>query len=121
VVGVDAVTPQEHAAALAEFPALQRLIDLRDAGWIFLPTLDDNGTVIEVHSVRTWPGGWADALRVRYTTDARGLRTDHTGGITWQQDGTLDEIVDELISLPAPSDRNAPHLVIAQTPILRIA
>jgi hypothetical protein len=115
------MTPQEHVAALAEFPALQRLIDLRDAGWIFLPTLDAGGTVIEVHSVRTWPGGWADALRVRYTTDARGLRTDHTGGITWQRDGTLDEIVDELITLPSPSGRHAPRLVIAQTSMLRIA
>jgi hypothetical protein len=120
-VGVDVVNPQELASALAEFPALQRLIDLRDAGWIFLPTLDTGGTVIEVHSVRTWPGGWADALRVRFTTDARGLRTDHTGGITWQQDGTLDEIVDELITLPAPSDRHAPRLVIAQTALRRIA
>ncbi|MEC3974908.1 hypothetical protein [Amycolatopsis sp. H20-H5] len=118
---MDAVNPSEHTAALAEFPALQRLIDLRDAGWIFLPTLDAGGTVIEVHSVRTWPGGWADALRVRYTTDARGLRTDHTGGITWQQDGTLDEIVDELITLPPPSDRLAPRLVVAQTSMLRIA
>jgi len=121
VVGVDAVTPQEQAAALVEFPELQRLIDLREAGWIFLPTLDTDGTVIEMHGVRTWPGGWADALRVRYTTDARGLRTDHTGGITWQQDGTLDEIVDELITLPAPGNRHAPCLVVAQTPMLRIA
>lgn len=115
------MTPQEYAAALAEFPALQRLIDLRDAGWIFLPTTDADGTVIELHGVHTWPGGWADALRVRYTTDARGLRTDYTGGITWQQDGTLDEIVDKLITLPAPGQPHAPRLVIGQTPMLRIA
>jgi hypothetical protein len=114
------MTPQEHAAALAEFPTLQRLLDLHHAGWIFLPTLDAEGQVAEVHGVRTWPEGWADALRVRYTTDARGLRNDHTGGITWQLDGTLDDVVDGLITLPAPSDRLAPHLVIASNPSLRI-
>ncbi|WP_297538039.1 hypothetical protein [Amycolatopsis sp.] len=115
------MTPQEHSAALAEFPELLRLIDLHDAGWMFLPTLDSEGQVVEMHGVRTWPEGWADALRVRYTTDARGLRTDHTGGITWQRDGTLNEIVDGLITLPAPSDRLAPRLVVAQTSMLRLA
>lgn len=109
------MTP-EQAAALTEYPELQRLIDLRGAGWMFLPTVVD-GELVEVHGVRTWPEGWADALRVRYTTDAAGLRNDHTGGVTWQREGTLTEVIDGLISLPAPGDRLAPRLVIARRPL----
>ncbi|MFI6098161.1 hypothetical protein ACIA8G_21585 [Lentzea sp. NPDC051213] len=110
----------ELSAALVEFPDLQRLIDLRDVGWIFLPTIVDD-QVVEVHAVRTWPEGWADALRVRYTTDARGVRTDYSGGITWQQDGTLGEIIDELIALPAPNERLAPRLVVGRASLPQIA
>lgn len=110
----------ELSAALVEFPDLQRLIDLRDVGWIFLPTIVDD-QVVEVHAVRTWSEGWADALRVRYTTDARGVRTDYSGGITWQQDGTLGEIIDELIALPAPNERLAPRLVVGRDSLPRIA
>jgi hypothetical protein len=109
------VTP-EQAAALSEFPELQRLIDMRDAGWMFLPTIED-GQVVEVHGVRTWPEGWADAIRVRYTTDAAGLRNDYTGGISWRLEGTLAEVIDGLIALPAPSDRLAPRLVIGRGPM----
>lgn len=71
------MTP-EQAAALTEIPELQRLIDLRDAGWMFLPTVVD-GEIVQVHGVRTWPEGWADALRACYTTDAAGLRNGLKG------------------------------------------
>jgi hypothetical protein len=104
-------------AALREFPELQHLADLRDADWNFLPTLVD-GKLIEVHGFLTWPRGWADAVRVRYTTDAAGLRIDCDGGITWTREGTLAEVVQGLISLPAPGDRLAPGLVFASAPKL---
>jgi hypothetical protein len=97
-------------AALRAFPEIQCLIDLRDSGWAFLATELD-GEVIEVHGVRTWPGGWADAIRVRYTTEAKGLRTDCAGGIVWGREGTLDDVLDGLIALPAPDERGAPRLV----------
>ena len=71
-----------EAAALAEFPELRRLIDLREAGWVFLPGLAD-GELTEVRGVHTWPGGWAEAIRIRYTTDAAALRIDHDGGVVW--------------------------------------
>lgn len=109
------MTETDFTTALAEFPELRRLIDLCVAGWTLLPTVT-GGEVIEVHGVRTWPEGWADAIRVRYTTDARGLRMDHTGGITWQREGTLVEVIDGLITLPAPNEPYAPRLVIARGP-----
>ncbi|HEX7659718.1 MAG TPA: hypothetical protein VF444_09570 [Pseudonocardiaceae bacterium] len=72
--------------------------------------------MVEVHGVRPWPQGWADALRVRYTTDAAAVRCDHTGAITWRAEGTLTDVIAGLISLPAPGDRLAPRLAIASSP-----
>lgn len=106
-----------EAAALAEFPELQRLIDLREAGWAFLPGFAD-GELIEVRGVHTWPGGWAEAIRIRYTTDAAALRIDPDGGIVWQCEGTLCEVVDGLLTLPPPSEPDAPRLVIASGPVV---
>ena len=106
-----------EAAALAEFPELRRLIDLREAGWVFLPGFED-GELIEVHGVRTWPGGWADGIRVRYTTDAAALRVDHDGGVVWQREGTLCEVADGLLALPPPSAPGAPRLVKATGPLV---
>ncbi|HEX7660180.1 MAG TPA: hypothetical protein VF444_11955 [Pseudonocardiaceae bacterium] len=101
--------------ALAEFPELRWLIDLKTAGWIFLPTTVD-GEITEIHAIRTWPQGWADALRVRWVTDAASVRCDHTGAITWRAEGTLADVVNGLLSLPTPGDRLAPRLVIAASP-----
>ena len=111
------MTPDEQAAALAEFPELRRLIDLHQAGWHFLPTMID-GDVVELHGIRTWPAGWADAIRVRYTTDTAALRCNDSGDITWQREGTLSEVIDGLITLPPPDSRLAPRLVIAHGPTL---
>ena len=105
-----------EAAALAEFPELQRLIDLREAGWVFLPGFAD-GELTEVRGVHTWPGGWAEAIRVRYTTDAAALRIDHDGGVVWQREGTLCEVADGVLALPPPSAPGAPRLVIATGPL----
>ena len=107
------------AAALAAFPDLQHLLDLRDAGWIFFPRTDRYGELVEVRGVRTWPGsGSADAIMVRYTTDAAALRTDDDGGIVWQREGTLAEVVEGLVLLPPPWAPGAPSLVKATGPRL---
>ncbi|MGC7102741.1 hypothetical protein ACPZ19_49425 [Amycolatopsis lurida] len=105
--------------ALATFPELRRLADLLIAGWMFLPVHDRDGELIEVRGVRTWPGtGTADALMVRYATDAAALRTDHAGGVVWQREGDLAEVVDGLLALPPPDAPGAPHLVKATAPML---
>lgn len=104
------INAEARRLALAEFPELQRLIDLVGAGWVFLPTVVD-GVVTEVHGVHAWSGGWADAIRVRYTTDAKAIRVDHDGGMVWQHEGTLHGVVDGLVALPAPDTPGAPRLV----------
>jgi hypothetical protein len=100
-------------AALAAFPELQRLIDLCSTGWwLFLPATEPNMGLVEVRGVRPWPGsGTADAVRVRYVTDAAGLRSDETGGVVWKHEGDLVEVVDGLLSLPPPDSPGAPRLV----------
>lgn len=104
-----------EAAAVAEFPEIQRLIDLREAGWMFLPGVE-NGELTEIRGVRSWPEGWADAIRVRYITDAAALRVDDEGGIVWQREGGLVEVVDGLLTLPPPSAPGAARLVTATRP-----
>ncbi|MFE0020702.1 hypothetical protein [Amycolatopsis sp. NPDC059021] len=89
---------------------MRGLIDLRDAGWAFFPTLVD-GQVVQVRGVRPWPQGWADAIAVRYTTDAYALRCDSVGGVVWRREGTLRDVVDGLLELPSPLERGAPRLV----------
>lgn len=104
-----------EGAALAEFPELRRLVDLRNAGWQFLPVSAD-GELTEVRGVRAWPDEWVDAIVVRFTTDAAGLRCDRSGGVVWQCDGDLAEVVDGLLTLPPPHDPAAPRLVLRTTP-----
>lgn len=103
--------------ALAEFPELRRLMDLRAAGWQFTPQVH-GGDVVDVRGVRVWPDDWADAITVRFITDAAALRLDPTGGIVWQKDGGLVDVVDSLIALPSPTSHNAPRLVRGHGPLL---
>lgn len=104
------MAPLPHPA-LTEFPALGRLVDLCAAGWRFVPLRGRDGELTELRGVRMWPGGYADALRLHYVTDAAAVRFDHAGGLLWQRTGTLVDVVDGLLALPAPDHPGAPHLV----------
>lgn len=105
----------ELSVALAEFPELRGLADLVAAGWAFLPTTVD-GEVVQLHGVRMWPDGWVDAIRVRCASDAMAVRCDHDGGLVWQYDGGLTEVIDSLVALPTPGARMAPRLVKGAAP-----
>ena len=98
-------------AALVEFPELRRLVDLLRAGWQFLP-VSSGGELVEVRGVRVWPDETVDAITVRFTTDASGLRRDPHDGVRWERAGDLDDVVDGLLTLPVPSDPAAPRLVL---------
>jgi len=105
-----------EGAALAEFPELRRLVELRDSGWKFLPVTAEDGELVEVRGARSWPGNWVDALVVRFTTDAAGLRCDPSGGVVWHREGDMSDVVDGLLALPAPGDPAAPRRVQRVTP-----
>lgn len=105
-------------AALRAFPELSRLAELRASGrWMFMPGKGHDGELIEIRAVRIWLlSGSADALKVRYTTDARAVRTRDDGAVVWERAGTLVEVVDALLGLPAPGAPGAPHLARGRTP-----
>jgi hypothetical protein len=106
--------PLDPAAAFTEFPELRRLIDLLRAGWQFLP-ISSGDELIEVRGLRVWPDEWVDAMVLRFTTDAAGLRCDRSRGVVWEQAGDLADVVDGLLALPAPSDLTAPRQVLRTT------
>lgn len=103
-----------NAAAFASFPDLQRLVELRAGDWEFGHWYD-SGVLTKIVAWREWPDGSADALRVRYTNDAAGRRTDPDGGVVWEHEGTLADVVNGLLELPAPDAPSAPRLVQAST------
>lgn len=88
--------------AFVAYPELKRLAKLRDEGWAFHPARDDAGELAQVNGVRKWPGGEADALRVRYTTEAAAMRCDRGGRVLWSCEGSLDDVVNGLMRLPDP-------------------
>ena len=110
------------AAAIAAFPELAALVQIRDAGWAFLPPVTVNGAITEIDGLRTWPTGWFDAIRIRSASDVLGIRTDcgDPPGIVWERTGGLVEIIDALIELPPPDARTAPRRVIGAAPRLVI-
>jgi hypothetical protein len=93
---------------LIEFPELQRLVDLRMAGWKFIARHDAVRELDQVDGLRMWPEGHADALKVRSQTDASAVRFDPAGGLRWSSTGTVVDVVDALLALPIPSDPLAP-------------
>jgi hypothetical protein len=101
-------------SALAAYPEsreFQRLADLRNAGgWHFTV----QKTIIT--GVRPWPDGSADLLVLQNFTAAQARRTNPIGGVVWRRKGSLEEIADGLLALPAPDDPCAPTRVIAPTP-----
>ncbi len=111
------------AQAVWLYPCLKKLALLPDAGWRFLPIEGDEKTAV-LEGFKAWPAGWRDCIRVREENDALGLRIRvpsdrHTSPeITWEYSGTLDEVCQELLALPAPETRHAPNLVIGSAPKL---
>jgi hypothetical protein len=91
----------ESATRSDEPAALRGLGDLRAAGWVFVPITED-GAVVELRGLRTWPHGWLDVLLLRDVSDAAGLRTDPGGRVHWSREGSLTEVIDALLVLPAP-------------------
>lgn len=101
--------------SLRVFPELWRLLDLREGGhWCFQPVLL-NSQLKLVTGARVWLGGWSDAIAIRDLKDAKGFRCDPEGWTVWNREGGLMDVLDGLLELPAPGERNAPRLVKASS------
>ncbi len=105
---------EAELAAFAEHPELRRLAELRDrGGWLFVHHPD-----VSMMGFRTWPDGSGDVLIVLSLTDARALRREPAGGLVWQREGGMAEVLDGLLELPPPGDPRAPRLVTGIGPSL---
>jgi hypothetical protein len=98
--------------AVALYPELRGLIDLRlSGGWVFQPVVVD-GTLELLTGWRAWlVGGWTDAVAIRSRTDAKAYRCNGDGGEVWGREGTLHYVLDGLTGLPKPGAPGAPTLV----------
>ncbi|TQM83265.1 hypothetical protein FHX81_5683 [Saccharothrix saharensis] len=111
---VNLIVPGDiDAAIVAAYPELQHLLDLRHGGWRFLPIEPGRS---QIDGFRKWPAGWTDAIRIKDSGDALGLRLDGEHAITWEYAGALAEVVQELLLLPQPSSRLAPRLARGKGP-----
>jgi hypothetical protein len=76
------------------------------------------GELDRLDAVCTWPDGTADAVMIKYVTDAAALRIDPDGGLVWNREGTLTDVVDALLTLPPPGTPGAPRFVRGIAPPL---
>jgi hypothetical protein len=104
--------------AILRHPELAQLIALRSGGGWFFQPVQVEGTLELVTGSHRWPDGWSDALAIRGQGDAKAFRCDPTGGVVWQRESGLVEVLDGLLELPGPEEPGAPRLVKARAPTL---
>lgn len=95
---------------------LESLRTIKAAGWIFRVRLDGAGQLRAIQGWRDWPDGWRDAIMINDSTDTcagRALAND----MVWCTEGTLKDVLAELLALPAPTDLAAPRLVVRMAPL----
>jgi hypothetical protein len=79
--------------ALATYPQLWRIVELRESGgWFFRPLLVE-GRVELLTAARMWPDQWSDAIAIRNLGDARAFRCDPAGGEVWKREGLRREVL----------------------------
>jgi hypothetical protein len=103
----------EQAVALAEYPQLQRLIDLRHAGWRFSEVTHEG--ITNVKGVYVWFTSslpWGDMIQIRNITDVAAVRLNARKEMVWKYTGDMVGAIDALLELPHPDDPHAPRLVI---------
>lgn len=100
-------------AARRAFPELARLIDLRESGdWLLDVTCDAHGGLRAVTGERVYRDGTTDMFGVLDVSEARAIRLTPLGQWVVKCEGTLIEIIDLLLDLPAPWDPLAPRRVL---------
>jgi hypothetical protein len=100
-------------AALAEYPQLQRLIDMRHAGWRF--SLVSYEGIAQVKGVYVWfttALPWGDVVQIRNIDDVAAIRLTPMKEMVWKYEGDMAGAIDALLELPRPDEPNAPRLVI---------
>jgi hypothetical protein len=105
--------------AVALYPELQKLIDIRELGWVFrVEPAEDLIVVKGMYLHKVGMVHWADMLEIRALTDAVTVRLNPDRDVVWNVTGTLVDIVDGLIQLPHPSSPFAPRLILSKVSTL---
>lgn len=86
--------------------------------WSFTPVYN-NGHIDRVDGLRRWPDGWVDGIRILGPDDVVGIRVvkRQAAEIVWEQTGSLETIVNQLLELPPPGNRLAPYLATGRSPL----
>lgn len=100
------------------YPETQYLLDLREAGWSFLPhTIDGEPAIVgfrrwPTHTDAIWVFGRARCLGIRTLDNAPGV----VGGTVWTYESDLATVVQEILgaagALPESGERLAPTLIL---------
>lgn len=111
------VVPVEEA--IRRYPGLASLRALVDRDWKFFTREASDGNLLQVDGFYCWPGEVTDAIAIHSETNAYGVRTfGDENDIVWKHIGTLTDVINGLLELPAPGESTAPRLVIGRTPTL---
>jgi hypothetical protein len=108
------VTESERRA-IALYPELRRLLEIRELGWVFQLTPDDGLMAVKgLYLHKTGLVYWADMLHIRGQTDAAAMRLNPDRHVVWQVTGTMVDTIDGLSQLPPPQSPFAPRLVLGK-------
>ena len=100
-------------AALAAYPQLARIVDMRAAGWRF--SLVSYAGITQVKGIYVWRTTslpWGDLIQIRNIDDAAAIRLNPLKELVWKYEGDLAGAIDALLELPHPDQPNAPRLAI---------
>jgi hypothetical protein len=98
-------------AALAAYPQLARVIDMRAAGWRF--SLVSYEGITQVKGIYVWHTTslrWGDMIQIRNSDDAAAIRLNPGKELVWKYEGDMAGAIDALLELPHPDQQNAPRL-----------
>lgn len=91
--------------------AIDRILDLRRAGFGFLHHRDEQGEIVVLQAVRVRAGHIETVLiHGEYEALAARCRDESHPAVVWHQAGTTPEVITELLDLPAPTAHHAPTL-----------
>ncbi|MDQ3600259.1 MAG: hypothetical protein M3408_03195, partial [Actinomycetota bacterium] len=91
--------------------ALDRVRDLRRAGFGFLPHYDEHGEMVALQALRV-RAGHIETVLIHGEHDALGARCrdDERAAVVWHQAGSTSDVIEALLDLPTPGTRYAPAL-----------
>lgn len=102
--------PSDQHAAVQAFPQLRRLVTTHTVPpWAFRPHRSGSGVLL-LTGGRAWIDGWNEAIAILNGIDAKAFRLNPDNEEVWSREGTLREVVDGLVDLPAPDHPKAPRL-----------